>query len=163
MQQAFEPLSPPQPPSVLDLIQVLFAPTLHPVDWPNYVDFEGLEHELGKAPVWTESLGSRLCIVDIDTRPLNESNQIMNKNRLNWDKAEYTAAGMLNHYLYGTEPSIQHKYQPSNNHSQPKFMAIPTTPSTPHHCRTEAHSGPKFPLSHILSPPPQKAAKSPSP
>lgn len=96
-------LSPPPPPltTSLDLIKALYTPKLHPVDWPNYVDFEGVEHLMSNDPIWTESLGSRLCIVDIDTRPLNETNQVLNNEHLNWDTVDYTAAGMLNHYLYG--------------------------------------------------------------
>lgn len=56
---------------------------------------------MNNKPVWTESLGERLCIVDIDTRPLNESGKILSEGRLRWDDVEYTGAGMLNHYLYG--------------------------------------------------------------
>jgi hypothetical protein len=113
MQQSIVTLSPPPPSTSLDLIQALYAPRLHPVDWPNYVDFEGLEHQMNLEASWTESLGSRLCIVDIDTRPLNESNQIMNKGHLNWDSTQYTAAGMLNHYIYGTHSPHPTKHKPT--------------------------------------------------
>lgn len=56
---------------------------------------------MNNTPVWTESLGERLCIVDIDTRALNGSGQILSKEGFRWDDVEYTGAGMLNHYLYG--------------------------------------------------------------
>jgi hypothetical protein len=67
---------------------------------PSFVDHNGVNHTTGHPPIWRASLGKTLCIVDIDTRPLSQPGQILN-SKLHWDKIDYTAAGMLNHYLYG--------------------------------------------------------------
>jgi hypothetical protein len=62
---------------------------------------DGDEYFLPGEPIWSNPLGKDLCIVDVDTRPLNETNQLMNEE-FNWQTIEGVSVGMLNHYLYGT-------------------------------------------------------------
>jgi hypothetical protein len=46
-------------------------------------------------------MGSKLCIVDIDTRALDEPGELLSSEGLDWGRLHYTSAGMLNHYIYG--------------------------------------------------------------
>jgi hypothetical protein len=86
-----------------DAIRALYAPLLASIDAPTFVDpTDGQEYHLPDGDViWHNPLGKELCIVDVDTRPLNETNQIMNEE-FNWQRVEGVSVGMLNHYLYGT-------------------------------------------------------------
>jgi hypothetical protein len=68
---------------------------------------DGEEYFLPGEPIWTNPLGKELCIVDIDTRPLNETNQVMN-DEFNWQTIEGVSVGMLNHYLYGAGQRCMH-------------------------------------------------------
>lgn len=71
------------------------------IDAPTFVDpTDDIEYSLPIKPIWTNPLGKKLCIVDIDTRPLNETGQLMN-DEFNWETMEGVSIGMLNHYLYG--------------------------------------------------------------
>lgn len=71
------------------------------IDGTTFRDYAGTEWGLQGEPLWTSPLGKRLCIVDFDTRPLDETGEVMDPNPLNWDKTNPLAAGMLNHYMYG--------------------------------------------------------------
>jgi hypothetical protein len=86
------------------IISALFEPIKLPITAASWTDFDGLEFSIPKNPVWTTSLGKRLCIIDIDTRPLNASNQILNTGYFDWAHYGTTSAGMMGHYLYGESP-----------------------------------------------------------
>lgn len=67
----------------------------------TFHDYTGKDWRLpGGGLRWTQPLGKRLCIVDIDTRTLDQANQIRDANPLHWNKTDPVAAGMLNHYMY---------------------------------------------------------------
>lgn len=62
---------------------------------------------IGPNPIWTKPLGKRLCIIDIDTRPMDGENEIFDPNvpisnasPFNWPDFGNTPAGMMGHYLY---------------------------------------------------------------
>jgi len=62
------------------------------------------ESEYGKsyditASHWTTSLGSKLCIVHVDTRPLNQTKELFSPT-FSWSELEGESPGLLNHYLY---------------------------------------------------------------
>ena len=85
-------------PSVLS---ALFAPLKIPITAPSWTDSDGKVFKISPDPVWTQPLGKRLCIIDIDTRPLNDTDEIMNMGAFNWTQFGATSAGMMGHYLYG--------------------------------------------------------------
>jgi hypothetical protein len=83
-----------------DAIRAIYAPLLHPIDAPFFVDpTDGQVYNTNQT-IWTEGLGKQLCIIDVDTRPLNETDQLMNED-FNWQTISGVSVGMLNHYLYG--------------------------------------------------------------
>lgn len=92
---------PSSPPSFEITIKSLFQSTKVPVNAIRFTDRFGTEHSLEKEAEWTAPLGKRLCIVDIDTRSLDDGGQIFDPNGLNWRDMHYTSAGMMNHYIYG--------------------------------------------------------------
>jgi len=54
-------------------------------------------------PIWTTPLKEQLCIVDIDTRPMNESNEAWAEDgTFDWARlaSNGPSPGILNHYLY---------------------------------------------------------------
>jgi hypothetical protein len=88
-------------------IRALFAPLLVPVTARSFTDpTDGEVYSIDDTLNWTQPLGKRLCIADIDTRLYNEPHQIMNKY-FSWDLLEGgVSPGLLNHYLYGEGDSI---------------------------------------------------------
>jgi hypothetical protein len=84
-----------------EAIKALYAPLLAPITASVFVDpADGDAYYLPGEPIWSNPLGKDLCIVDIDTRPLNETHQLLNED-FNWQTAEGVSVGMLNHYIYG--------------------------------------------------------------
>lgn len=69
----------------------------------GFEDIHGVWHNASTRQPWKTPLGSKLCIVDIDTRRLNGTGQIM-EEPLEWNNQHYTTPGILNHYLYGNFP-----------------------------------------------------------
>jgi hypothetical protein len=87
--------------SLPHIFRALYAPLIPAIDAPSFTTNDGFTFDLTQRPVWTEALGRRLCIVDIDTRPLDGQDQVKGPDILNWNHADYLSAGMMNHYLYG--------------------------------------------------------------
>jgi hypothetical protein len=73
---------------------------ISPVDAPSYTSANGTRYNLTGDPVFTESLGRKLCIVDIDTRPFDGPDELMDPKKLDWNKFAHQGVGMLNHYTY---------------------------------------------------------------
>jgi hypothetical protein len=65
------------------------------------VDYEGNTQYRVSETHWGTALGTKLCIVDIDTRPLNGDKQVFDPRNVTWSQLEQIAGGMLNHYVYG--------------------------------------------------------------
>lgn len=79
---------------------MLFEPLKLPITAPSWTASDGVKFEIPQDPVWTKPLGKRLCIIDIDTRPLNGTNDILNTGDFDWPQYHPTSAGMMGHYLY---------------------------------------------------------------
>ena len=50
-------------------------------------------------------MGESLCIIDLDNRPFNESQQLFGPVAMSWDQPQDVhglSLGILNHWLYGT-------------------------------------------------------------
>lgn len=58
-------------------------------------------------PVWDKPLGKKILIVDIDTRVPDGKNEILNKNRMDWENmgisggGQLVSNGIMDHYMYG--------------------------------------------------------------
>ncbi|KIM94355.1 hypothetical protein OIDMADRAFT_106766 [Oidiodendron maius Zn] len=77
---------------------------------------DGVKFEIPQDPVWTKPLGKRLCIVDIDTRPLNGTNDILNTEDFDWPQYHPTSAGMMGHYLYTQIHGYDYKFVRTQNY-----------------------------------------------
>jgi len=91
-------------------VRAIYAPLLVSISARSFMDRTAGEVYINPdKPTWTAGLGKGLCIVDIDTRPLNDTNQILNNN-FNWTSLEGISPGMLNHYLYATIHGYDYKF-----------------------------------------------------
>jgi hypothetical protein len=83
------------------IIKALYGPILHPVDAANFTDEDGDVYRLHGDPKFKKSLGKKVLILDIDSRPLTGPGQLMN-SELKWKGMRPLSAGMLSHYMFGT-------------------------------------------------------------
>ena len=57
-------------------------------------------HKQSEDSIWTEHLRKKICIVDTDTRSMNEYGQLLNRSHTGSRDMDHHAAAMLSHYLY---------------------------------------------------------------
>lgn len=91
--------------SMTTVVEALFRPNLHPIDAANFTDEDGAVHRLPGEPRFKEKLGKRVLILDVDSRPLTGDGQILNEE-LEWKGTRPLSAGMLSHYMFGTECTV---------------------------------------------------------
>ena len=79
-----------------------------PITEPNFTTFDTQVKTLPPPDqlIFKESLGKRICILDVDTRPLDEIGDVFSTELPTWDLIRPQSAGFLSHYLY----SIIHGY-----------------------------------------------------
>ncbi|ROT35233.1 hypothetical protein SODALDRAFT_284849, partial [Sodiomyces alkalinus F11] len=83
-----------------------FHKVSHPsikIDDPKYQPYGAFEWALPSKPNWTEPLGQKLCILDLDSRPLDSDGHIFGPNPINWTHAESIhgpSLGILQHWVY---------------------------------------------------------------
>jgi hypothetical protein len=82
---------------------------------PEWTDTDGTVFALSPNPTWTKSLGKRLCIIDIDTRPLDGEHQVLNNGTYSWQDTKVTSAGMMGHYLYAQIHGYDYKFVRTHN------------------------------------------------
>lgn len=93
---------PTQPSTHEDLeqaIKILYHPILHGYSG----DFTTIEGDTFSTSTidWNVPLGNDLCIVDIDSRPMNGSNQIWSPDdTFDWKHVKGSQSGYFNHYIY---------------------------------------------------------------
>ncbi|KAJ6276471.1 hypothetical protein J3E71DRAFT_357524 [Bipolaris maydis] len=74
---------PPDDLTMSTIIKALYGPVLHPIDAPEFTDEDGDVYRLPGAPRYKSKLGKKVLILDIDSRPLKDEGQLMNKH-LKW-------------------------------------------------------------------------------
>jgi hypothetical protein len=83
------------------LIPLLYKPFLHSVDAPRFVSDNGDTYELPENPPrFTQSLGKKILVLDVDTRSLDGEGGMLSES-IQYETMTPHTAGMLNHYLYG--------------------------------------------------------------
>lgn len=81
-------------------IRMLYAPIIHSIT--DSFETNGSTYEIEGDPIWTEPLNEQLCIVDVDPRPFNSTNEAWGEpGTFNWTSLERSSPRILNHYLYG--------------------------------------------------------------
>lgn len=112
-----------EPSELRDTITTLFKsikidPTQH-----YYRDSKGkyFSSAHGNESTWTERLGNKLLIVDIDTRVPTGDNQILDPGaKLDWESLESSGTGLVshaiaNHYLYAMIHGYEYRYYQALN------------------------------------------------
>jgi hypothetical protein len=81
----------------------LTSPFQHPADGSSY--------EIIAPPLWTKPMGKQICIVDIDTRPMNGSDEVWSEDGgFHWQHAGKLTPGIMNHFLYATIHGYDYRY-----------------------------------------------------
>jgi hypothetical protein len=103
---------PPLLDSLPDVIRALWAPLVLPITAPKFKTIDG---ELKHLPspgelVHNETLGKRICILDIDNREFADDGSIFSDKLPTWDNLRSPAAGFLGHYLYAMIHGYSYKF-----------------------------------------------------
>lgn len=106
---------PASTPSFVKTIQDLFKPLLIPVDSISFQESEFRRSYDITSSHWTASLGSELCIIHVDTRPLNQTNELFSPD-FSWSEVEEVSSGLLNHHLYATIHGYRYHFIRSNSY-----------------------------------------------
>ncbi|KAL5118664.1 hypothetical protein ACEQ8H_003341 [Pleosporales sp. CAS-2024a] len=101
-------------PALSDAISALFDSIKHDPASPEYIDGFGKKF-VANQTIWTKPLGKKLLIVDIDTRMPTDSNQILNPEKLNFERLEMGGGGLvsnaiMHHYLYAMIHGYDYKF-----------------------------------------------------
>ncbi|KAE9968345.1 hypothetical protein Vi05172_g5658 [Venturia inaequalis] len=116
-----------------DAIRAIYAPMLHPIDAPEFIDPTDGEVYITNQTIYTEGFGKNLCIIDVDTRPLNGTDELMSED-FNWQSISGVSTGMLNHYLYakihGYDYKFIHTTEWHNKSREDVWTKIPTLRET---------------------------------
>ncbi|PNY23271.1 Uncharacterized protein TCAP_06788 [Tolypocladium capitatum] len=93
-------------------LKQLRKPSIRPDD-KNYRPWGAFDWTLPENPRWTQRMGESLCIIDLDDRPFNESQQIFGPDVMTWDDARNVhglSLGILNHWLYAKIHGYKYYY-----------------------------------------------------
>lgn len=75
------------------------------IDQKTWTEYGAFGFDLPKgSPKWTQPLGEKLCIIDLDNRKFDGPGEIFGPDRMSWDdplKVHGLSVGILNHWLYG--------------------------------------------------------------
>lgn len=102
----------------------------HPEQWvfpavkpdsPEYASYGHWPDKLpeGKKPLWTESLGKKLCIIDMESRSFDKPGQLWS-DRMTWNHSEEVhgpSGGSLNHWAYAKIHGYQYYYVKINTYA----------------------------------------------
>jgi hypothetical protein len=95
-------------------LSALFESIKHDPTNPEYRDARG-QSFFANQTIWTQPLGKKLLIVDIDTRVPSGDNQILNPDTLDFEHMEMKGGGLvsnaiINHYMYALIHGYDYKY-----------------------------------------------------
>jgi len=125
-----------------DTMRAFWQPTLHPLLSENF-EVNGKSYDRGSS-LWTQPMGRRLCILDVDTRPLNDSNQLWSSGNFSWAGMPSASSGTLNHLLYGRSNFIS-KSLKRLTPAQPPSMAMTTSSYTRKNFTIAPRTGLRYP------------------
>lgn len=81
-------------------LKIIAAPYLTPVNAQTFLTADRIAWDIPDIR-WAQPMRKRLCIVDVDTRPLKQISQIWSGVDFKWDTLDQASPGRLNHYTYG--------------------------------------------------------------
>ncbi|KAJ4419221.1 hypothetical protein N0V85_001099 [Neurospora sp. IMI 360204] len=94
------------------IIQALYAPLVVPITNPTFTARDGTVKRLPPASelIHHKSLGKRICILDVDTRPHTDAGGVFASSFPTWDALRPGSAGFLSHYLYALIHGYTYKF-----------------------------------------------------
>jgi hypothetical protein len=101
-------------PDLRAALSAVFSSIRHDPTNPVYIDSKGKSF-FANQTIWTQPLGKRILIVDIDTRVPDGDNQILNPATLDFEHMEMSGGGLvsnaiINHYMYALVHGYDYKY-----------------------------------------------------
>ncbi|KAK4943722.1 hypothetical protein LTR10_016819 [Elasticomyces elasticus] len=92
-------------------IRTIFSRTLHDLTSPFRHPLDGSTYKIVEPALWTKPMGKGICIVDIDTRPMDHSGEVWSEDgTFNWQKSRKLTPGFMNHFLYATIHGYDYRY-----------------------------------------------------
>ena len=85
----------------VEIIKAIYKPSIIPITAPEFTDEDGNNYRINGEPTYKVSLGKRLLVVDVDSRPMTGDGQLLSKKGPHWPRLDSMTAGMLSHYLFG--------------------------------------------------------------
>ncbi|KAF2009432.1 hypothetical protein BU24DRAFT_414763 [Aaosphaeria arxii CBS 175.79] len=98
---------------VNEALQILFAPTKLEPTAKSVRSGEDV-FELPENPRYTKPMGNDILILDLDTRPL-ESTEEYKKGKFEWRDLNHVSAGVFNHYTYALIHGYDYKFIKASN------------------------------------------------
>ncbi|RSL61067.1 hypothetical protein CEP53_005232 [Fusarium sp. AF-6] len=99
--------------------QDFVIPSVKPTT-PEFADYGAWGWKLPHPdPIWKESLGERLCIVDLESRPFDKPGQIWDPQGMSWSRAKDVhgpSGGTLNHWVYSQIHGYKYYYVKINTY-----------------------------------------------
>ncbi|KAK0640588.1 hypothetical protein B0T16DRAFT_334822 [Cercophora newfieldiana] len=95
-----------------NLLRTLWSPTRLSVTSPEFVTLDGTLKRLPPAEelIHKQPLGKRICILDVDNRPLDEQGDIFANNTPTAENMLPRTAGFLSHYLYAQIHNYSYRF-----------------------------------------------------
>ncbi|OCK73549.1 hypothetical protein K432DRAFT_312588 [Lepidopterella palustris CBS 459.81] len=104
------PNAPTGPISIQEVLRLLYAPLkLSPTE-ASFTDEDGTVYNLPEKPMYETLLKKDILILDLETRPLDKKNQLMNEGKFNWKTLDGLSGGVLNHYTYAMIHGYDYKF-----------------------------------------------------
>ncbi|KAF7560477.1 hypothetical protein G7046_g3655 [Stylonectria norvegica] len=93
-------------------MEQIMRPSVRP-DSPSYSPYGAFGWGLPEVRKWTEPLGEKFCIIDLDNRPFTEPGQLFSPDGMSWDRPQEVhglSIGVLNHWLYARIHGYKYYY-----------------------------------------------------
>ncbi|PHH69162.1 hypothetical protein CDD80_6973 [Ophiocordyceps camponoti-rufipedis] len=93
-------------------LEQLWQPSVAPTS-KHYRPFGAYNWSLPGPPLWRQSLGEDLCIIDLDNRAFDRPGQIFGPDDMTWDKplgVHGLSVGILNHWIYAKIHGYKYYY-----------------------------------------------------
>lgn len=98
------------PISIQEILRLVYAPLKFSPNTPAFTDDDGKVYRLPENQVYETKLGKEVCILDLETRPLDKKDQLMHDGDYSWKDLDYLSGGVLNHYTYAMIHGYDYKF-----------------------------------------------------
>jgi hypothetical protein len=93
------------------IIPALWEPLKIKVDAKSFLNKDGEEYKLPAGELlFKKPMGKQICILDVDTRPMDAQGELFNETAPTWENLHRLAGGILSHYLYALIHGYDYKF-----------------------------------------------------